>query len=225
MIGRITNGGFMITSRPLIVAAAGLGLAVSVGPAVAEGVGDSDGDGDSDGEGDGEGVGVAASSVKLAQGNGATLAHRWWTPGASPENGLTLVVKLPLASAFAPPATLLFGGSQYRVICSLARKAPPFTVICVLGPPAVTSSDRNAFTGVGVGSGLGEGVGDGVGDGEPWGVGEGEGEGEADGVVVGEGAGGPVAATSRNHSGRVTRIRNLFIGWPVSAAHAPQGNA
>src|SRR5713226_7741670 len=45
------------------------------------------------------------------------------------------------------------------VIDSLGRNAPPLTVICVLGSPAVTSSERNALVGVGVGGGVGVGVG------------------------------------------------------------------
>ena len=71
--------------------------------------------------------------------------------------GFTWVVKLPLESATAPPATLLLGGSQMSVIDSLGRNAPPFTVICVLGSPAVTSSERNALVGIGDGEGVGVG--------------------------------------------------------------------
>lgn len=66
---------------------------------------------------------------------------------------------MPLPSATAPPATLLLGGSQMSVIDSLGRNAPPLTVICVLASPAVTSSERKALVGVGVGGGVGDGVG------------------------------------------------------------------
>ncbi len=72
MMGRITNGGFIIRSRPLSVAAAGVGLAVSEGLAVGEGLTS----GEADGEAWGVGVAVTACSVKLAQGFGGTLAHR-----------------------------------------------------------------------------------------------------------------------------------------------------
>ena len=41
-------------------------------------------------------------------------------------------------------------------------KAEPFTVIAVLTSPEVTSSDRNALTGIGVGLGVGVGVGQGL---------------------------------------------------------------
>ena len=64
MIGRITNGGFNIRSRPLSVAAAGVGLAVSVGLAVGDGLVS----GEADGEGDAEGVAATAWSVKVAHG-------------------------------------------------------------------------------------------------------------------------------------------------------------
>jgi hypothetical protein len=92
----------MKRSSPLSVDATGVGLAVSkVGVAVGDG--EVSGDGDSDGCG----VGLVASGcrVKLAQGFGWTLAHRWWTPGESPEKGLTLVVKFPFESALEAPAT------------------------------------------------------------------------------------------------------------------------
>ncbi len=70
MIGRITNGGLVRTSKPLIVAATGVGLADGLGLSVGDGVGD--------GEGDVSGLGEAAAGckVKLAQGLGCTLAHR-----------------------------------------------------------------------------------------------------------------------------------------------------
>jgi hypothetical protein len=215
MIGRITNGGFNIRSMPLSVAATGVGLAVSVGL----GVGDGLVSGDADGDGDGWGVGVTATAcrVKLAQGFGGTLAHRWWRPGGSPVKGFTWVVKLPLASATAPPATLLAGGSQMSVMDSLGRNAPPLTVICVVGSPAVTSSERNALVGVGVGIGLGEGVdggvGVGVGEGEAEGDGDGDGDGESVGVGPGDGGVG-LAATRRNHRGSVARTRNRFMRSP-----------
>jgi hypothetical protein len=74
MIGRITNGGFNMRSRPLLVAATGVGLGDS-------GVGLSLGDGDTSGDGDGDASGVAvgagACRSKLAHGLGGTLAHRW----------------------------------------------------------------------------------------------------------------------------------------------------
>lgn len=72
MIGMKTNGGRVIRSMPLRVAATGVGLASWVGEALADG----EGDGDVSGDGDGDGVGVAATRVKLAHGNGATLAQR-----------------------------------------------------------------------------------------------------------------------------------------------------
>ncbi len=119
--------------------------------------------------------------------------------------GFTWVVKLPLESATAPPATLLLGGSQMSVIDSLGRNAPPLTVICVLGSPAVTSSERNALVGVGVGIGDGEGVGEGEGVGDGEGEGEAIGEGGADGVGVG------VVSVSTIHTGSATKIQNSFI--------------
>jgi hypothetical protein len=101
----MTNGGFVKTSKPLMVAATGVGLVSGLALSV--------GDADGDGEGDGEGVGevAAASSVKLAHGLGSTLAQRRCTPGASVAKGFTLVVKFPFASAFDAPA-ILFGWSQ-----------------------------------------------------------------------------------------------------------------
>lgn len=50
MMGRMTNGGFNIASRPPLVAATGVGLGDSLGLAV--------GDGEVVGEGDAPGVGV-----------------------------------------------------------------------------------------------------------------------------------------------------------------------
>jgi hypothetical protein len=105
------------------------------------------------------------------------------------------------------------------VIDSLGRNAPPLTVICVLGSPAVTSSERNALVGVGVGIGLGEGVGDGDGDGDGDGEGEGEGDeiGDGDGVgkSVGLGLGdGLLTATRRNQRGSAARTRNRFMRSP-----------
>jgi len=70
-------------------------------------VGSAVGDGDSIGEGEGDGEVCGASSVKIAQGLGGTLAQSLCAPGPSPANVLTLVLKLPLASAVAEPATLL----------------------------------------------------------------------------------------------------------------------
>jgi len=74
---------------------------------------------------------------------------------------MTLVVKLPLASAFDAPA-MWFVTSQYRLVDSLGRKAEPLTVMIVFGGPAVTSIEMKALTGVGVGLGAGAGVGVGV---------------------------------------------------------------
>ena len=158
-----------MTSSPLRVVATGVGLGVCSGLAAAVG------EGDSLGVGDGDGVVCGAARVKFAQGFGATLAHSLWTPGGSPGNGLTLVMKFPLLSALAPPAILL-GWSQYSVICSLGRNAPPFTVIWVVGSPAVTSSEMKALFGIGVGNGLGDGMGVGLGDGVVATVGDGLGE-------------------------------------------------
>jgi hypothetical protein len=73
---------------------------------------------------------------------------------------MTLVVKLPLASALDAPATW-FVTSQYRLVDSLGRKAEPFTVMMVFGGPAVTSMEMKALTGIGDGVGVGEGVGGG----------------------------------------------------------------
>ncbi len=57
--------------------------------------------------GEGEGVGVAVWSAKFAYGYGGTFAKSLCTPGLSPSNGFTRVLKLPLASAVAAPATWL----------------------------------------------------------------------------------------------------------------------
>jgi hypothetical protein len=94
------------------------------------------------------------------------------------------------------------------VIDSLGRNAPPFTVICVLGSPAVTSSERNALVGVGVGTGLGEGVGDGDGEGEGDEMGDGDGEGESLGVGLGDGA------TIRNQRASIARTQMRFMRRP-----------
>ncbi len=68
-MGRKTNGGLVITSKPLS-AAAGLGLAVNAG------VFSGDADGDSDGLGDGDArTGVGASRVNVAHGFGTTFAQ------------------------------------------------------------------------------------------------------------------------------------------------------
>jgi hypothetical protein len=101
MIGRKTSGGLEMTSRPLI-AATGVALGLSDGDDEGEAVADGDGDGDADGEGE-----VEADSVKVAHGPGGTLAQSLCWPGGSPANGFTCVVKLPLESAVAEPATLL----------------------------------------------------------------------------------------------------------------------
>jgi hypothetical protein len=106
MIGRKTNGGFVITSNPLrpdpVVRVNRDALADVVG----EGDGDDEGEGDGDGDGDAAGVGVGGPCrVKLAQGFGGTLAHSLCTPGLSPGNGLTTFVKLPPPSAVTLAAT------------------------------------------------------------------------------------------------------------------------
>src|SRR5437660_10335254 len=149
--GRKTNGGFEMTSNALRLVEMGVGLADALGTADADGEGDSLGNG----EGDGEAAAVVWS-VKVAQGFGGTLAHTWCAAGWSPAKGLIRVVKLPLLSAVAEPATL-FAWSQYSVIASLGRNWPPLTVIAVFESPAVTSSVMKALTGVGVGIGVGEG--------------------------------------------------------------------
>jgi len=70
MIGRMTNGGLVRTSKPLMVAATGVGLEVGLGLSVGDGVGEGDG------EASGVGEAANASNVKLAQGLGCTVAHR-----------------------------------------------------------------------------------------------------------------------------------------------------
>jgi len=87
-------------------------------------------------------------------------------------------------------------------MASFGRKNEPLTVIWVLGGPAVTSRERNAFTGVGVGGGVGDGDGDGEG--------EGDGDGKAVGVGLGEVRVGE-AATRMKHRGRVARTRISLI--------------
>src|SRR5690348_14152411 len=101
MIGRKTNGGLEMTSKPFSVPLIGVGLA----PAVAEAVGEGESDGVGSAEGDADGEGAAATSVKLAHGLGGTLAQSLWPPGLSLAKGFTVVTKLPLLSALAPPAT------------------------------------------------------------------------------------------------------------------------
>ena len=155
MIGKITNGGLVMTSRPLI--AAGDGVAASVGRGLGEGEGGSVGDGDATGDGE-----AVASRVKSAQGVGGTLAQSLWSPRGSPGNGLTCVAKLPLESAIADPATLLLGGSQLRLMGSLGRNPEPETVMTVFASPAVTSRLRKALTGVGVGLAAAGGEGGGL---------------------------------------------------------------
>src|SRR5690349_19866695 len=73
-------------------------------------------------------------------------------PGGSPAKGFTRVLKLPPPSAVADPATWL-GVSQYRVVAWLGLNCPALTLMTVDGGPAVTSRERNALTGVGVGQG------------------------------------------------------------------------
>ena len=194
MIGRKTNGGRVMTSNPLRPE-----LVVSTtGEALGVGTGDSDGVGEGEGDGVAAGVGVGAPwSVKLAQGLGGTLAHRWCTPGLSPGKGVTALVKLP------PPSVVTFAAtceslSQTRAIDSLARKDEPVTVIWVLGPPAAMSSTMFAPTGMGVG--VGDGLGAVLGDGE----------GLGDGLGVGVGVGDGPCAVSTSQTGTTTRtLRNL----------------
>ena len=72
-IGRKTNGGREMTSKPLRL------FVIRAGDAIRAGVcsGEADGDGDSSvGEADGDGEGVADSRVKFAHGWGCTLAQR-----------------------------------------------------------------------------------------------------------------------------------------------------
>ena len=101
-IGRKTKGGLEITSKPLSDAPTGVGL----GSVVTTGSAEGEAEGDSDGLGLGVGDGVALTE-KLAHGFGCTLAHSLCTPGPSPGKGLTRVLKLPLPSAWAKPATWL----------------------------------------------------------------------------------------------------------------------
>src|SRR5438270_4054989 len=127
-IGRNTNGGRVMTSKPLSVVDTRAGVATKAGLSS----GEADGDVWSVGLAVGDGVASGATSVKFAQGLGATLAQRWWTPLASPAKGLTRVLKLPLASAVAEPATWSVR-SQYSDIASLGRNWPPVTLITVVG--------------------------------------------------------------------------------------------
>jgi len=103
IIGRKTNGGFVITSSPLRSPP----FTVSAtGDALGLGLGDADGVDTGDGEGTAGGVGVGGPcNVKLAHGPGCTVAHRRWTPGPSPGNGDTTLVKLPLESVVTLVAT------------------------------------------------------------------------------------------------------------------------
>lgn len=106
-IGRNTKGGRVMTSKPLREVLTRAGVATRVGLVEgAEGLGESSGEGDAEGDGD-----AVACSAKVAHGFGGTLAHKRCTPGVSPANGLTLLLKLPLASAVALPPTWL-GESQ-----------------------------------------------------------------------------------------------------------------
>jgi hypothetical protein len=89
---------------PFAVSTSGDALGLEVGDA--EGDGEPAGDGASEGDGEAAGVGVGdPCSVKLAQGFGCTLAHRWCTPGESPGNGVTPFVKLPPESVVTLAAT------------------------------------------------------------------------------------------------------------------------
>ena len=91
-----------MTSNPLSVEVMREGVAIWLGVSS----GETEGKGDSEGVVDDVGVGVGDSRLKNAHGLGRTLAHSLCWPGASPANGLTRVLKLPLASAVAEPATL-----------------------------------------------------------------------------------------------------------------------
>lgn len=101
-MGRKTNGGREMMSKPLSVDVIRAGVAVRLGVCS----GDVVGRGESLGEAVGDGEAVAESRAKFAHGLGGTLAQTLCTPGASPLKGLMRVLKLPLASAVAEPATL-----------------------------------------------------------------------------------------------------------------------
>ena len=104
MIGRKTNGGFVITSSPLrpppfTVSATGEALGV--------GLGEGEGLATAEGDGTAGGVGVGGPcKLKPAHGPGATLAHRRCTPGPSPGKGVTTLVKPPPESAWTSATTL-----------------------------------------------------------------------------------------------------------------------
>lgn len=151
IIGRNTNGGFVITSSPLPEE----GPVSAIGEVLGLEVGDADADGEADGDGEAVGVGVGdAWSVKFAQGFGGTLAQSLCGPGLSPGNGVTTFVKLPLESVVTLAATRE-SASQYRLMDSLGRNEDPVAVILVLEPPAAVSSTMLAPSGVGVGVGHG----------------------------------------------------------------------
>ena len=95
----------MITWKPFRVAATGEDVGVT------SVVGTAEGEGDSLGLGEADGVVCGPASENVAHGLGGTLAQSLCVPGASPENALTRVLKLPPPSALAAPATL-FGWSQ-----------------------------------------------------------------------------------------------------------------
>src|SRR5207237_7132638 len=87
-IGRNTNGGREITSKPLRLVVIRAGETANV---VGVWSGDAEGNGDSVGLDEGDGEAVDAWSAKFAHGCGGTLAQSLCTPRASPANGLTLV--------------------------------------------------------------------------------------------------------------------------------------
>src|SRR5215469_15925833 len=94
--GRNTKGGLVMTSRPFsVLPPPGLELRGALEATSGVGVGEGDG------VGAGVGVGVGATSVKFAQGLGATVAHSLWRPGASPGYGFTRTLKFPFPSAVA----------------------------------------------------------------------------------------------------------------------------
>src|SRR2546428_3120356 len=101
MIGRKTNGGFVITSSPLLPEPV-----VNVNrDALADEAGEGDGDdgGEADGDGDAAGVGVGGPfRGDPAPGGGcfspAAPPHRVCWPGLSPGNAVTLGAKFPVAS-------------------------------------------------------------------------------------------------------------------------------
>src|SRR2546427_12833509 len=101
MIGRKTNGGFVITSSPLLPEPV-----VNVNrDALADEAGEGDGDdgGEADGDGDAAGSGGGGPRRgKPAHGGGwikpAPPPQRVWWAGTLPRNALTFVAKISVAS-------------------------------------------------------------------------------------------------------------------------------